>query len=323
MSGAHPFCPRCAGALGAATTACPSCTLAFTRVDGLLDLLGEAPREARAAAVEAFYQRSPFPGYAPGDDGPRLVERARRAPFLAALDASLPPDAAVLEVGAGTAQLAAFLALAAPRRRVVAVDGCRASLEVAEAFRARERIENLQLVRADLFDLPLEAGSVPCVISRGVVHHTPDPARAIAEVARRVAPGGFLVLGFYENRARLVHRGRQRLTRLLGKPPSWLDPVLRRRDLDPEKKRIWTQDQYHHPLEQHLALPWVLDVLRGLGFRWVRSVPPAASGASLFDATPEPRGARLFARRAAWALRGIADPDAGLVCVVARRHPSP
>lgn len=317
-----PFCPRCATKLGSAER-CPSCGLAFERSGALLDLLAATEREARAAEVERFYSKSPFPGYAPEDDGPRLVERARSAPFLAALDAALPPDASVLDLGCGTAQLAAFLALAGPRRRVLAIDGCRASLECAEAFRERARIANLQLARADLFDLPVRDGAHRYVISRGVVHHTPDPDRAIERVARCVAPEGTLVLGFYETAARLVHRARRGLSRVAGGPVRVLDPVLRRRDLDDEKKRIWIEDQYRHPLERILPLPRVMEVLRGLGFGWVRSVPPAARGASLFDATPEPDRSAMRALRVGLALRGARDPDAGLVCLIARRHRAP
>jgi ubiquinone/menaquinone biosynthesis C-methylase UbiE len=125
-----------------------------------------------------------------------------------ALDRALPSDARILDCGSGTSQLAAFLALSAPRRKVFALDGCRASLACADAFRARVGIPNLNLVRADLFDLPVKADSFEYVISRGVVHHTPDPAEAIRRVARCVGPGGTLVLGFYETWARLFHCAR-------------------------------------------------------------------------------------------------------------------
>ena len=98
-----------------------------------------------------------------------------------------------------------------PIGAVVAVDGCRASLECAETFRARASAANLQLVRADLFDLPFPEGAFTFVVSRGVVHHTPDPYAAIARVARCVAPGGVLLLGFYEmnlNGRRIAGQGR-------------------------------------------------------------------------------------------------------------------
>ena len=314
------ICPRCFTALAPEVAErCPSCELVFVRSGGLLDVLGPRERESRAAEVEAFYTHSPFPGYAPGDDGPALLDRCRRTPFMVSLDAAIPIDARVLDAGCGTAQIPAFLALAAPGRSVFGVDGCKASLAHAEEFRARAGIDNLQLVRADLFELPLAEQSFAFVISRGVVHHTPDPERAIGEVARRVAPGGVLVLGFYETWARGFHCARRALSRSGSRPIVALDPVLRRRDLDSEKKRIWIEDQYRHPLEHILPLPRVLAVLRQLGFHWVRTIPPHAAGQSAFDATPEPGSLGLFARRLGWLLRGIRDPDAGLVLVIARR----
>lgn len=314
-----PFCPRCFASVGRGDV-CASCSLAFDRAGALLDVLSTAEREPRAREVERFYTKSPFPGYAPGDDGASLLDRSRRAPFLVALDAAIAPDARVLDVGCGTAQVPAFLAISAPRRTVIGVDGCRESLTHAEEFRARAGVQNLQLVRADLFDLPVEPGTFQVVISRGVVHHTPDPDLAIARVAECVAPGGVLVLGWYESAARLFHQARRFLGKVRGVPIRALDPVLRRQDLDDEKKRIWIEDQYLHPLEHILPLPGVLAALDRLGFRWVRSVPPATSGEGLFDPTLRPGGIGARRLQLAWALRGIRDPDAGLVCVVASRE---
>lgn len=319
---ADAFCPRCFAELHVEEEACGSCGLTFVWDGGVLDVIGRVEREAHAARVEEFYEVSPFPGYAPGDDAATLLDRSRRSPFLVALDRAVRTDGRILSVGCGTAQVPAFLALAAPRRRVVAVDGCRASLAVASAFAGRVSLSNLQLVRADLFDLPIEPGSFDVVSCRGVVHHTPDPYQAITCVARCVAPGGVLLLGFYENLARAWHRARCRLAALRGGPPvTALDPVLRRKDIDPERKRIWIEDQYHHPLEHVLPMPRVLAHLEGLGFHWVRSVPPSP-GLALFDSTRRPTALGLLRRRLGWALAGLTDPDAGLVFLVAERPPA-
>ncbi len=312
-------CPRCFTIFDN-DAVCPGCSLAFDRNGSVLDVLGPAERERRAAEVESFYTKSPFPGYAAGDDGSSLLDRSRRSAFLRELDASIDPEARVIDFGCGTAQLAAFLALAGPRRTVYGVDGCKASLGCAEEFRARTGTDNLQLVRADLFDLPVPEESFQVVISRGVVHHTPDPDLATANVAKRVAPGGILVLGFYETMGRAFHCARRRLGALVGRPIRVLDPILRRRDVDAEKKRIWIDDQYYHPLEHILPLPHVLDVLEGLGFEWVRTVPPATENGSLFEPTSRPSSLGLFSLRAGWMFSGWRDPDAGLICVVARRR---
>lgn len=323
MSNAIPsvtsFCPRCFTDLAARAERCPSCALGFLRRGGVLDVIGHTAREARARGVEEFYTRHPFPGYAPGDDGPTLIDRSRRAPFLVALDAAIGPQMTVVDCGCGTGQLAAFLALAGPRRRVIGVDGCRESLACADGFREKARIANLQLVRGDLFDLPLAEERFGVVISRGVVHHTPDPERAIECVARRVAPGGFLLLGFYETMGRFLHCARRALGKLVGRPIRALDPVLRRADLDEDKKRIWIADQYRHPLEHILALPEVVQLLERLGFRWVRSIPPTVDGPALLEPTPKPSAFGMFSMRAGWMARGLGDQDAGLVFVVAQR----
>jgi SAM-dependent methyltransferase len=316
------WCPRCFLSVPIGSEACGSCGLPFLRTGGVLDVIGHRQRESRAAEVEDFYTDAPFPGYAPGDTAATLLDRSRRSSFLCALDAAVPADGRFLSVGCGTAQVPAFLALAGPRRKVVGVDGCEASLGVADAFAGRVGIENLQLVRGDLFDLPIEPASYDVVSCRGVVHHTPDPWRAVECVARCVAPGGVLLLGYYETMGRAWHGVRQLIARLRGKParPIWaLDPVLRRRDLDTEKKRIWIEDQYRHPLERWMATPKVFGYLDRLGFEWVRTVPPSPGG-DLFEGSRDPGPFGLWRRRMGWMLAGIHDPDAGLVFVVVRRR---
>lgn len=46
-------------------------------------------------------------------------------------------------------------------------------------------------------DLPFPTGFFDCVCSMGVLHHTPDTARAVREVHRVLRPGGRLIVMFY------------------------------------------------------------------------------------------------------------------------------
>jgi len=319
---AAAWCPRCFRELSWEREGCAGCGLDFAWSGGIVDVIGARSREKRAEEVEEFYTVSPFPGYAPGDDAATLLDRSRRSSFLVALDRAVPADGRFLSVGCGTAQVPAFLAIAGPRRRVVGVDGCKASLTVADQFARKVALDNLQLVRGDLFDLPIAPESFDVVSCRGVVHHTPDPYGATTCVARCVAPGGVLILGYYETMGRAWHCARRKLSDLRGRNPVYgLDPVLRRRDLDPEKKRIWIEDQYRHPLEHILPTPKVLAHLEGLGFEYVRTVPPSPE-AGLFDAAPRPTRGELFRRRFGWMVSGINDPDAGLVVLVVRKTPT-
>lgn len=315
---------------------CPACGAAvdergrcgggheFPTVDGVLDLVGDRPAGIASRAVGAFYDRNPFPAYAADDDVARLMARVRRSAFLQAFDAAIPHDANVLDLGCGTGQVTAFLALSAPRRTLLGADLGRASLREAEGFRRRSGIANVRFVRIDLFAPVLTPRAFDVVVCRGVVHHTADPDAAIEVAADRVAPGGLLVLGFYETFARAWHRTRRALFSRSRAMLRVLDPILRARDLDPTKERAWIEDQYAHPVEVSLPLPRVVARVRSLGFDVLRAVPPVprvppAARGGLTTAESLGRSAMRM-RRVAWALRGIGDADAGLVTIVARRR---
>ena len=53
------------------------------------------------------------------------------------------------------------------------------------------------IVQADLLDLPAAEGGFDLAFSIGVMHHSPDPRRAFAQVAARVKPGGRLAVWLY------------------------------------------------------------------------------------------------------------------------------
>jgi SAM-dependent methyltransferase len=311
-------CPACRTApWDGSCGACGRTAAPLGDAHDVLDALGADAPSGVGATVGAFYDRHPFPGYGPDDDGATLLDRASRVPFALALDAAVGAEHAVLDLGCGTAQLAAFLALRSARRLVVGCDLSRAALDAAAAFGRRAGLEGLALVRGDLFRHPFRARAFDCVLCRGVVHHTADPARAIAIAAELTAPGGLLVLGWYDRFGRTAHRLRIGLARLLGRPLRWLDPVLRRGDLAPGKRAAWIADQYGHPVEGRLGLGFVLAALRGSGLEFVRTLPPAGP---LLAPTPAP----TRARRAASALQGLCsgfgDADAGLVAAVFRRR---
>ena len=78
--------------------------------------------------------------------------------------------------------------------RVVGVD-LSAAVEKAAALCAE--LPDVAIVQADLLDLPLAEAAFDLVYSIGVLHHTPDPRRAFAQIARRVKPGGRLAVWLY------------------------------------------------------------------------------------------------------------------------------
>ncbi len=109
-------------------------------------------------------------------------ERGEVAPLLALLD----PDWTVGDLGCGTGRLSESLAPFV--HRLVAVDDSGPMLEAARARLAP--YENADLRSGRLEDLPLESRELDVAVLALVLHHVPEPPKALGEVARVVKPGG-------------------------------------------------------------------------------------------------------------------------------------
>ncbi len=93
------------------------------------------------------------------------------------------------DIGAGTGFITE--ALLAAGLRVIAVDQSPAMLEV---MKDRFGAENLTYHLGSAEALPIEANAVDYAFANMYLHHVEDPAVAIREMARTLAPGGTLVI---------------------------------------------------------------------------------------------------------------------------------
>ena len=313
-------CPRCAANV-TAEFKCTDCDWQAAWRGSIIETVDEQSVHVCGSKVKSFYGQRPFPGYADSEDAISLLDKGLANPFIRALDAIIPHNASVIDVGTGTGQIATILALRGEKRTVVGVDLTLEQLQEAERFREKASMQHPILVRSDLFALPFKPGSFDIVISRGVVHHTQDPEGAIRRIVRHVRPGGIVVLGYYDGVARLTHRVRRAVAKTVGHPVYALDPVLRRDDLDAEKKANWIADQYDHPVEHQMGLFQVKRCLEETGLTWVRSIPPFPASGNLAENTPNPGQLRARLIQLGWMLR-VTDQDAGLVCVIMRQAES-
>jgi ubiquinone/menaquinone biosynthesis C-methylase UbiE len=109
---------------------------------------------------------------------------------LAALAAFASPDASVGDLGCGTGQVSA--ALAPFVKRVIGVDSSAAMLQAAR--RRLQDHRNVELRRGELEELPIDNELLDAATMMLVLHHVPEPARALAEIARVLKGGGRLVV---------------------------------------------------------------------------------------------------------------------------------
>ena len=275
-------CPACRGALDSHWR-CDGCGLAFEEADGIpaLRLAGDR----RTETVRDFYTETPFPNYPPEASLSWLRARASHSEFAQKLDAAIPPDARIVEVGCGTGQVSLFLARG--ERQVIGADLTRASLRLAADAARRFGIEGVSFVETDLTRPALRDGAFDVVYCSGVLHHTPDPRASFARIARLARPGGMIVLGLYNTVARLPLRMRRVVARITGERWIPFDPVLRDRAAEPDRRAAWLRDQYRHPEEHRHSLREVRRWFGENGVEFVRSYPPVLDSegapASLFE----------------------------------------
>ncbi len=122
-----------------------------------------------AASPEQFFWQTRHPIVAERERA--LVERA-----------FLPLEGRVLDLGCGEG--ATLHHLGAPQG-AVGIDLFGAKVEFA-----RTQMPTCEWAQASVYELPFEDGSFDQIIIRDLIHHLDEPARAVEEVWRVLAPGG-------------------------------------------------------------------------------------------------------------------------------------
>src|SRR5262245_54474708 len=110
---------------------------------------------------------------------------------LAALAALSGGEWTAGDLGCGTGQVSA--ALAPFVQRVIAVDSSPAMLQAAK--RRLVAFDNIDLRRGELEALPIDDTRLDAAVLMLVLHHVPEPHKALAEVVRVLKPGGRVIVG--------------------------------------------------------------------------------------------------------------------------------
>jgi DNA-binding transcriptional ArsR family regulator len=142
---------------------------------------------AREALAHEFFAR---PGRAKVDGPPPEM-----GAYLAALAPLLPRRSLALDAGTGDGRL--LDVLAPVYERVVAVDRSEAQLARARERMASRGFTHVTLVEGELDSKELRravGAGADAVFASRVLHHAPQPARVVAQLASLAAPGGALVV---------------------------------------------------------------------------------------------------------------------------------
>jgi ArsR family transcriptional regulator len=122
------------------------------------------------------------------------------------------PVGRLIDIGTGTGRMIELFGLKA--ERALGVDRSPEMLRLARAKLAQAGLEAVELRQGDMYSLPLPSNCADTVIIHQVLHYAQQPAAAVAEAARLLAPGGRLVIADFAPHEREELRTRDAHARL-------------------------------------------------------------------------------------------------------------
>lgn len=309
------------------------------------------PDASISATVERLYDTYPFPPESLLDEPPLGYNWRWHYPSVHAFCTARVPRASgtgkplrILDAGCGTGESTTYLVHQNPDAHVVAVDLSAQALDVAKERLRRalpDHVSRCQFHHLSLFDLADLDGEFDLINCVGVIHHTPDPARALRALAAKLAPGGLCHIFVYGAHGRWEISLMQKALRLLqtssvetGDGPSsscFQDGVsLGRRVFAalPDDNRLklreqqrWAQenkkdatfaDMYLHPQEVDYDVDSLFQLIDGSGLDFVAFSNPAMWDAKRLLSKDEQllRTAQQLPMRQRLRLLELLDPEA-------------
>ncbi len=147
-----------------------------------------AVRADRSAKAEAYFARN-----APRWDQLRSLH-VSEADVEAAIENAAPsgPISRLIDLGSGSGRM--LILLGSRARTAVGLDLSHQMLNIARLRVAEAGLTNVELRHGDIFSTGLPEASAELVVVHQVLHYLGDPAAAVIEAGRLVAPGGRLLI---------------------------------------------------------------------------------------------------------------------------------
>jgi len=140
--------------------------------------------------------------YFDGKDKHRIYSSSNQLERKLGLSLEKVRDKKVLDIGCGTGANGAVMAEWGARE-VFCVD---LSSAVESAYANTRHLNNVHVIQADLFKLPFRHESFDILYSIGVLHHTPDTAKAFLSLVPFLKENGIISIWVYADCPDLVQR---------------------------------------------------------------------------------------------------------------------
>jgi len=256
-----------------------------------------------SSAVEKLYDVYPFPPETLLDEEPLGYNWRWHYPTVYSFCTNISPPAStqplrILDAGCGTGESTSYLAFLNPEAEITAIDLSSGALKVA-----KERLDRslpsansrVDFIHKSIFDVNDIDGEFDYINSVGVIHHTPDPKKALNALAGKLKPGGICHIFVYAKNGRWEISLMQRAIKLLRMgDKNFENGVQLGRDIFetlPEENRLklrektrWAQenkkdatfaDMYLHPCEVDYDVTTLFELIDQSGLEFLGFSNPA------------------------------------------------
>lgn len=219
------------------------------------------------------------------------------------VDQSFFKDKDILDCGFGGTGWAVELFVRSGAKSVTGID-----LNEKWAIRIGERLKKynhpaLKLMQGTVLELPYADNSFDYVHSHGVMHHTTDWKKGVAEMARVLKPGGTLYLMLYGKFApvgKAIHFGYRSFGKIIPyKATAWF---VKKTGLYRDHE-ISLLDAMYVPIEEHLSEQEIREHLQSLGLNNIRAFESAKWKKRKFYSSPLMFGSNI--QNVIWASKPV------------------
>lgn len=200
----YVVCPSCKGSLSlkdavrrdseivGGMLACSACGREYPIVRGVPRLLLKIPKELERTKKSFGYQWRKYK---------RIYTRLEEETFLKKTGFSKGQlrNKLVLDVGCGYGRYSYIAGKLGGN--VIGID---LSDAVDSAYENTKGMGNVNIIQANLFNLPLKEGIFDVIFSIGVLHHTPSPSRSFDAVVPYAKRGGIVSIWVYRTRGKAM-----------------------------------------------------------------------------------------------------------------------